>query len=96
MIKNQIEPRSAETSRQSLTKKKYHPPLLIDWGDLQSLTKGSGGIYNDGDLSASSNISGQRFSPDINDPNNPYNPNNPNNPYNPKVKTPIPFFYPGP
>jgi len=68
---------AAEITLRIHTKKTYHSPFLFDWGNLQELTKGSGGDYVDGDFTASSNISGQRFRPrpDPNNPNLPFDPN---------------------
>jgi hypothetical protein len=40
---------STQTQKISPTKKIYHAPNLIEWGNLKDITQGTGGSLTDGD-----------------------------------------------
>jgi hypothetical protein len=64
-----INPAEEIKSPVQMETKAYHPPHLLEWGDLQELTGGAGGIYQDADSSlTASSFHGKRPG---NDPNFP-------------------------
>ncbi|MBI5352499.1 MAG: lasso RiPP family leader peptide-containing protein [Chloroflexi bacterium] len=93
MSRSRIRPYNVETNELacSLVKKNYHAPKLIEWGDLQDLTKGTKSAPGDDAFTGSSGT-GVRLPPNANDPWGKPPPENPSDLMNPPEpwKTPLP------